>query len=237
MYNPTDHERRQSLPAAFLGGAIVVVLFGILPLVNHIDAQRVESGGGAAPVWIGATRVTESAAALPKAMSKSNAIDLPALPLNLTQQQSGENAGRLTPLSIPGLEVFASGSGSGAGVGSPSDGKRGFAFEAADLDSAPLPFHRAMPMYPFNLRQAAIEGEVLVAFRVDPKGRVFDVSVINASHSEFGESVARAVLQWRFIPGTIRGEAVTFKVQLPVTFRLSDSPVSDQGIRLDLTNP
>ena len=60
-------------------------------------------------------------------------------------------------------------------------------------------------------------------FRVDPDGRVIDVNLLETSHEEFARSVLDAVERWRFVPGMVGGDAVRFRMRLPVNFRLLEA--------------
>jgi TonB family protein len=85
----------------------------------------------------------------------------------------------------------------------------------------PRPLDRIAPAYPESLRAARIEGDVLLVFRVDEQGRVFDPEIRFSTHPEFGAAAAEAVLDWRFRPGFRDGKPATFRVNIPITFRLN----------------
>src|SRR5205085_2227846 len=75
--------------------------------------------------------------------------------------------------------------------------------------------------YPPLLRQAGIEGRVLVRAIIDTTGRVepASVKVIDSPHPGFNEAARNALLQARFRGGRFRGRAVRVLITLPVDFR------------------
>jgi TonB family protein len=79
------------------------------------------------------------------------------------------------------------------------------------------------PRYPDLLREAGIEGEVLVQFVVRPDGRadVATLKVLKQSHDLFAAAVKNALPTARFKPALVGGRAVSQLVQMPYTFSLS----------------
>jgi protein TonB len=70
--------------------------------------------------------------------------------------------------------------------------------------------------------RARIQGAVLIECVVQPTGQCSDVHVIRSLDPTFGldqEAIA-AARQWRFAPGTLRGEAVPVLVTIELTFTL-----------------
>jgi protein TonB len=78
------------------------------------------------------------------------------------------------------------------------------------------------PRYPEILRQAGIEGRVLMEFVIDTLGRAErgSLRVINTQHDLFNGPARDAVLSCRFRPGRIQGRAVRVRVQQPVNFQI-----------------
>jgi len=91
-------------------------------------------------------------------------------------------------------------------------------FDLKDLDEIPRYTVRTKPQYPLDLRQAGIDGEVVVQFLVDAKGNVRNVKIIRSTNPGFDENVLRAVRTWRFEPGKKNGKKVTTRVQVPIPF-------------------
>jgi TonB family protein len=80
-----------------------------------------------------------------------------------------------------------------------------------------------MPRYPDSLRQAGVEGEVLVQFVVGPEGKadVGSFKVLKSDHDLFTQSVRNALPMMRFNPALVGGKAVRQVVQQPFTFSIS----------------
>jgi len=85
------------------------------------------------------------------------------------------------------------------------------------LDSACL-----VPAHPDILRQAGIEGRVLVTFVVDTTGAVdtTTVRVLSSSHRLFERPTRAAIAGCRFSPGRVAGRAVRVRMQQAVNFTL-----------------
>ena len=132
------------------------------------------------------------------------------------------------PPSLDMLEIAFSTNLSGIGAGDfvmPSfnvgEDLENMIFDLKDLDERPRPVVQTKPQYPLDLRQAGINGEVVVQFLVDSKGSVRNVKVMRSTNPGFDESVLRAVRTWRFEPGKKNGKAVTTRVQIPIPFNIN----------------
>jgi TonB family protein len=81
---------------------------------------------------------------------------------------------------------------------------------------------QAKPRYPENLRQAAIEGRVLVQFQVDTLGLVDPASVriLSSTHDLFTRAVRDALGGFRFRPAEVNGHRVVALAQMPFEFAL-----------------
>ncbi len=95
-------------------------------------------------------------------------------------------------------------------------------FDIKNLDQAPSPRFQSKPVYPFEMRRAGIEGNVLVAFIVDSRGTVREAYPISSSHREFESAAVQAVSKWRFRPGKKGGRAVNTRMQVPIVFSITD---------------
>lgn len=80
-----------------------------------------------------------------------------------------------------------------------------------------------VPAFPDMLRQAGIDGRVLIEFVIDTLGRAERNSLrtISTSHPLFEAPARQAVLSCRFRPGRIQGKAVRVRVQQPVNFNIA----------------
>lgn len=94
-------------------------------------------------------------------------------------------------------------------------------FDIRNLDQRPMPKFRVQPQYPFEMRRAGVEGEVLVEFIVDSNGDVRNPFVVRSSHRDFEQSAIQAVSKWKFKPGRKGGRDVnTSRVQQLLSFTL-----------------
>lgn len=77
--------------------------------------------------------------------------------------------------------------------------------------------------YPEILRQASVDGRVLVEAVIDTMGRAerASVRVVNSSHQLFEAPARETVLSCRFRPGRISGRAVRVRVQVPINFTIN----------------
>jgi protein TonB len=89
---------------------------------------------------------------------------------------------------------------------------------AEALDRTPRAMVQPSPAYPSDLRNAGIDGTVVVEFVVDTTGRVVKAEATRWSQREFADPAVRAVLRWRFEPGTIGGRKVSFRMAVPIEF-------------------
>lgn len=96
-------------------------------------------------------------------------------------------------------------------------------FVEAMVDERPENISCPPQNYPELLRQAGIEGTVLVQAVIDTTGHVEEgsVQIIRSDHAQF-DRPARAMLQrCVYRPGRIRGRPVRVLVQQPITFSIT----------------
>lgn len=141
-------------------------------------------------------------------------IDIPTEipPIDLTQ--------RFDPRDFSGVGVEGGVfSGVEGGTG-PVDLSQTF-MEAA-VDERPERLSGPVPRYPEMLRQAGIEGVVLLEFVIDTSGRVEDSSIkILQSTNRAFEGPARDVIRRSlYRPGRVRGQAVRVLVQQQIGFTI-----------------
>jgi protein TonB len=138
------------------------------------------------------------------------------------------------PVSLPPIDSsFGSGADSiviGHGSGSPGlsrgivDGERSdepSEWRGADLQTRILASGK--PRYPESLRQAAIDGRVLVRFVVDTAGRIdmSSVSVLASTHELFTRAVRDALPGFRFKPAEVGGHRVRALAEMPFEFQIT----------------
>jgi TonB family protein len=80
-----------------------------------------------------------------------------------------------------------------------------------------------LPHYPESMRQAGIEGRVLLELVIDTLGRVEpgSVRVISSNHAPFEAPAIFTARSCSFRPGRIDGRAVRVRVQVPINFSIS----------------
>jgi protein TonB len=76
---------------------------------------------------------------------------------------------------------------------------------------------QSKPRYPESLRQAGIDGRVLVQFRVDTLGKVdpASVRVLSSTHELFARAVRDALGGFRFRPAEVNGQRVIALAEMP----------------------
>ena len=87
-------------------------------------------------------------------------------------------------------------------------------------------------VYPEADRAAGTEGRVLVRFVVDAEGVPGQVEVVRSVSAGLDSAAAAAVRDARFTPGMDGGKAVSIRLVLPVTFRISgpEAPAAKPGV-------
>lgn len=134
------------------------------------------------------------------------------------------------PLDLAQLELALNPSFGGDGVGEftidlgqqlqseEREGQINEIFSLADLDQRPRVIFQRAPTYPPDLRRAGRKGTVTVIFLVDTSGKVMNPRVQKSTDSVFDRHALDAVKQWKFEPGTRKGEKVQFKMRIPISF-------------------
>lgn len=86
----------------------------------------------------------------------------------------------------------------------------------------PQALTQPMPRYPELLRQAGVEGSVLLEAIIDTTGRVdsASLSVVFATNPEFAAAARESAKRTLFRPGRVNGRAVRISVRLPFEFRI-----------------
>lgn len=94
-------------------------------------------------------------------------------------------------------------------------------FDLAELDRHPVPIFQPIPMYPFALKNAGVEGHATLRFIVTPTGSVTNVKVISSTRVEFGKPAVEALQRWRFEPGVKQGTRVSAWMEQRIDFTLA----------------
>lgn len=95
-------------------------------------------------------------------------------------------------------------------------------FMEAIVEEKPAVLSGPNPQYPDLLRQAGIQGRVMVQAIIDTLGRAEpnSVKVIQSPNPGFDQSAKNYVLKTLFRPARVHGRAVRVLVQLPIDYRL-----------------
>lgn len=193
-------------PIAELGKTFITVCeWPADPVVAPPEDAVEESPGPVQPI--------SSGAAVPAAPEQFNATGPIAIAVAPT-----------TPTNVPvGLDKVSS-TWTPGGTGTPGDvATRGrLIFDPIDLDAHPRAKAQIPPEYPFAMRSAGIEGNVMVEFDVDASGLVTSARALKSSAREFEEPAVRAVLKWRFESGKRHGKPVPFRMVVPIGFTMTD---------------
>lgn len=84
----------------------------------------------------------------------------------------------------------------------------------------PVPTRQVAPVYPYSMREAGLEGQVVIAFTVDTEGAVRDAYVLRSNNPWFERPALDAVMKWRFKPARMDGRPVNARMQVPLVFQL-----------------
>lgn len=138
-------------------------------------------------------------------------------PFTIVPPQVVSSSERFVPNKIP--PVLASGEQGPGPAGPPGEP----IFDVVGLDREPRARVQISPEYPFEAKRTGLNGEVLVTFVVGADGAVRDARVVRSDHREFENAALRAVMKWRFEPGRVKGRPVSFRMSVPLVFRLEDN--------------
>ncbi|MEZ6037090.1 MAG: energy transducer TonB [Planctomycetota bacterium] len=103
------------------------------------------------------------------------------------------------------------------GLGGEGNGVDGL-FDLSDLDQKPRPIYQHPPQITPAMKKR-MPGTVYVLFTVDESGVVRDPTVQSSDDPVFDQAALTAIRQWKFEPGKRRGEAVSFRMRQPMTFK------------------
>lgn len=110
--------------------------------------------------------------------------------------------------------------GTKGGLGSGVDPNK--AYSENQVERAVQMTRPAVPRYPDALRSVSVQGEVVVRYIVDARGRVEpgSIKILSSSHNLFSDAVRRALLEARFRPAQVGGQSVRQLVEQPFVFKL-----------------
>lgn len=119
---------------------------------------------------------------------------------------------QLPTLSVPDLNLLATGSGPYLGAPAGGDNASG---------GNVVPLVRIQPRYPARAAMAKVEGWVELSFTITPAGGVVDARVVDSQPPRiFDKEALRALLKWKFKPRVIDGVPVPQRATQRMDFRL-----------------
>lgn len=135
-----------------------------------------------------------------------------AAPLDLSQLELALNPGMMGDGWLEGDFAVKLNAIGGSGGGDMDE-----LFSVSDLDQKPRVVYQASPALNAKLRRKA-PGTVYIVFVVDERGRVTNPVVQKSTDPVFDKAALNAVKQWKFEPGKRNGQAVSFRMRVPITF-------------------
>lgn len=148
--------------------------------------------------------------------------------LDVCEFEPARRAGEAVPAVLRIEQTFQLSAGSDAFPGDSAlqllrqeRSEKSHIFTVSQLDAQPRPRSQRAPVYPFELRKTATEGQAVVEFLVDKDGWVRLPRIKSATREEFGYAAVQAVSQWLFEPPTKNGKSVVARVAVPVVFKLT----------------
>jgi protein TonB len=91
---------------------------------------------------------------------------------------------------------------------------------AARLSAQPRILELPKIQYPPQARRDGLEGQVTLVLRVDARGAVTAVRVVDAPSAELGAAAAEGARRFRFSPALLAGEPVETEIRFTYTFLL-----------------
>jgi protein TonB len=115
------------------------------------------------------------------------------------------------------------GPGRGPGLGPGEDGNTGSGpRRPGNGVTMPVEIQKGIPRYTSEAMRARIQGAIMVECVVQTNGVCTDIRVKRSFDPAFGldQEAIKAAAQWRFRPGTLRGQAVPVIVTMEIAFAL-----------------
>jgi RNA polymerase sigma factor (sigma-70 family) len=95
----------------------------------------------------------------------------------------------------------------------------------------PILLYHVPPVYPRELKQAGISGEVLVEFIVNAEGGTNGPFAVHSTRRELESAAVEAAKQWEYEPGAVHGRRVNTRVQVPFVFKAEEKDVEENNLR------
>jgi TonB family protein len=103
---------------------------------------------------------------------------------------------------------------------------------ASQYDVAPEIMVVSLPAYPRALLQERVTGSAKVSVVLDPLGTIQDVTVVEATHPDFGAATKAMMENWEFAPALKAGKpiSVQFNFEHQFQFNQRDNGISDETL-------
>jgi TonB family protein len=103
-----------------------------------------------------------------------------------------------------------------------------------EVETSPLDSNAVLPalisqtaaIYPASQARTGTEA-VIVSFTVDSQGKVENPKIISTPSTQLEAPAKKAVLAWKFQPGSRLGKPAEFRLKSPVTFSVSGENIED----------
>jgi periplasmic protein TonB len=203
--------------------------------VIFLDKKGPGGGGGGRPKDPVPPRKAEVVATKPVQVTPMpRPSDTPVLELNIPVQTATAVQmlpGALSPIDTGGIGAGGGGRGTGIGTGNGSGlgdgsggGFGGGEYHIGNGVTSPVLIKEVKPNYTGDAMRAKLQGLVEMEAVVLPDGSVDPnrIKITRSLDSTFGldQQAVLAVKQWRFRPGTYKGQPVPVLVNIELTFTL-----------------
>lgn len=101
-----------------------------------------------------------------------------------------------------------------------TDSFRGY--KEINLLKSPNPVLSPLPEYPEHLKQAKIEGKVVLQIQTDKEGNVIEVDILKSAHPELDKIAKETLLTWKYEKVIRNGRSVSVMFPVTIDFKLSD---------------
>ena len=169
----------------------------------------------------------EPAAAAPKVVTAPpvptvvpDAIPQPEVPVSSGGATQSSATGTGTEIGPPGdptgvIGGVDVGQGPATGSGAPATD---VTYRPGGEVIAARVLRRVEPNYPTVMIRAKVPATVTLRCVIDRNGQIRDPEIVKSTHAAFNAAVLDAVRQWKFAPGSMRGQAVDTWFELTVRF-------------------
>jgi protein TonB len=223
-------KRHFTLPVVIATALHVALLFGFSPAPRPVVVAEAPSGGPGLPpipVTIHDDPIVgdDELDGVESRPRKGNPDD--AAPEGPDVSKPTPSSFTMTKIDVPGRAkpgaVTIPGGPPGVPDGDPDGNPLGHIgpVDFSQLDNPPRARAQPAPMYPAEARHRGWEGEVVVSFTVDEAGRVSALRVVRMTDAAFEAAALKAVALWRFEPGRRHGKPVSYRMAVPVVFRIN----------------